>query len=219
MDFLYFPLRHARYEGPFILGRTFLQATHIIVDYDHGYFNLSQASYGGTEQRIVAIGAPDPPKHALPYDPTPGLSTGEYIGIGIGAFLAMVGVVVGLCFLSWKNWWPVPKRSSRGTSGTSKHYEKPELNGEAVPWVEAMGNARIELEAGEKEKAELDTTDNERAVEAMEKERAGLETVEPSHELTGSYELTLMADLNSNQGTVTFRPADSDRSAVNSGQL
>jgi hypothetical protein len=150
----YFPLKRASDDGPFILGRTFLQETHISVDYDYGHFNISQANPGTNKSNIVPI----LPLYTEPIKPTPttGLSTGAYAGIGISA--GIVAGVIGSLWFMWKEWRPFKSQDSGG-EGEVRH-NKPELHGTAVPGV--------------------------LTVEAMERERAELETIERSHEVTGT---------------------------------
>lgn len=158
----YFPLKRASNPHQYILGRAFLQEAHISVDYDNGYFNLSQAKSDGSQPDIVAIGPSTTksfgPPTTKPFGPpttkSSRLSTGAYAGIGVG--IGILAIAMGLLFLSWKRmWWSFKKTGSHNAS--ELHYEKPELHHDAVP-----------------------------RVEAMEKERAELETKEPRHEMTSS---------------------------------
>jgi hypothetical protein len=168
----YFPLKRASDEGPFILGRTFLQDTHISVDYDSGYFNISQTNPEINKANLVPI-LPLNTKdtHTTETTKATGLSTGAYAGIGIGAGVAAIAIVL---LLFWRIGW-LPFKSQDSGGEDEMRYNKPELYGAAIPGVPGVPR-----------------------VEAMERERAELETKEPSHEMTDTqYKQPAIAGLNS----------------------
>jgi hypothetical protein len=166
----YFPLKRASDDGPFTLGRTFLQETHISVDYDYGYFNISQANPGTNEANIVPV----LPLYTEPTKPTQttGLSTGAYAGIGIGA--GVVAVVIGLLLFRWKEWRPFKSQDSGGEDEV--RYNKPELHGAAVPGV-------LRVEAMEGERAELETKERSHEVTGTEVNLPGIARLNSLHEM------------------------------------
>jgi hypothetical protein len=137
----YFPLKRASRPEQYVLGRAFLQETHLIVDYDQGYFTLSQAKGNADGPDLVSL--PTEPADAIA-NRTP--STGTYVRIGTGTLVA--AILVGLLVLAWvKRRWPFKFRRSFESSKTL--HQKPELHDEPVPRVEAMGKERAELETRE----------------------------------------------------------------------
>jgi hypothetical protein len=183
----YFPLKRGSRPNQYVLGRAFLQETHISVDYDGGYFNLSQATPGSDQKNFVAI----TPKPDVP-NRSSRLAPGVYVGIGAGASIFVIAV--GLLALSWtKKWWPFKKATSQKASKT---YEgKAELHHDEILRAEAMDRQLVELTA-EKERGELETTEKERAeLETTGRERAELETTEPTHEVACSIDLNEVHEL------------------------
>ena len=57
----YFPLKRAKHETQYTLGRVFLQEAYVIADYEQRNFSVSQALFPPTSvsQRIIAIEAPE----------------------------------------------------------------------------------------------------------------------------------------------------------------
>lgn len=144
----YFPLK--RSSGTNMLGRAFLQETHISVDYERGYFNLSQSTpwTNQTEDLVTIVNTTwDKAVDPGPSGDFVGISAGAYAGIVLGVTVAVIALAL---ILSWrKKWWPFRSRQ-KGQEGPDRHdYEKAELHGAAVPWVEAMGQERAELQTQE----------------------------------------------------------------------
>lgn len=142
----YFPLKRA--TGTYILGRTFLQDTHITVDYGRGNFTLSQgAPWTGQAEEIITILSPS--KEDIPATGSTGtrLSNEAYGGIGVAIFLV---IAIGLLYCWRTKRWPFSPQNAEHTSAARQEYEKAELHGTAVPWVEAMGEERAELETEER---------------------------------------------------------------------
>tara|TARA_R110002003_G_scaffold121_21_gene10817 strand:+ start:3533 stop:4450 length:918 start_codon:yes stop_codon:yes gene_type:complete len=137
----YFPLKRASRSDQYVLGRAFLQETHLSVDYDTKYFNLSQAKFSGNDTNLVRI---RPQPATIPQPST--LSSGAYAGIGIGSAVFIL-LLVYLLF-AWRKAWR-PFTPQRSFEARLTKYEKPELHDKAVPRVEAMEKERIELEAKE----------------------------------------------------------------------
>jgi hypothetical protein len=172
----YFPLKRATSPSQYVLGRAFLQETHLIVDYDRANFSVSQAySSGGTGTtgQILPIhdvtyvplsgsgASPRPSSSSLPNALSPGLSTGAYAGIGVG--LCFLGILVAGLLLSWKKKWLFFRKNGQATPGS-------------------IGKAELHA---------VDITMDIPRVEAMGKEHAELETVEPKHEVVGTVLLAI----------------------------
>jgi hypothetical protein len=154
----YFPLRRAANETQYTLGRTFLQEAYLTVDYERGNFSIAQTRWDGGEKEIVAI---DPPTNRTE---TPGRSKGSGsgkrvplavpIGVGIGAFVALLMGVVVL-------WWVLRKHRRKKKEASEQEDqsndipEKPELD----------GVMRVEVAEGP-DPPEVDELDGEVIVEA-----------------------------------------------------
>jgi hypothetical protein len=105
----YFPLRRAKNETQYTIGRTFFQEAYISIDYETQKFNVSQRSWDQkADPHIVAI----PPYTASEGPRYPGVSSNSstsggvsggivaVIAVGIAVFIAIVSVA--LFFLFWK---------------------------------------------------------------------------------------------------------------------
>jgi hypothetical protein len=148
----YFPLKRASNPDQYILGRTFLQETHISVDYESSYFNLSQAVFNHENEKLERFTIP--PSSAnndsqAPASDDRGLSSGTYAGIGVSA--GMAAIIVATVLLLWsKRWWPFNGILNWDEEIEGKdQYIKGELHGETVAMAEAMGKERVELDAKE----------------------------------------------------------------------
>ena len=91
----YFPLKQAQNHSQYTLGRAFLQDAYVIADYDRSNFSVSQTVFpnGSNTQQIVAIHRPGdmlPPTHRKT------LSTGEIVGIAIGAVVSSCIIVAAI---------------------------------------------------------------------------------------------------------------------------
>jgi hypothetical protein len=144
----YFPLK--RSSSVYMLGRTFLQENHISVDYERGYFDLSQsAPWTNRIEDLVSIISTTRNKagDTRLSGNSRGMSPEVYAGIALGIVLAIIAIA---SMISWeRKWWPF-RSLRKGQKGTSRRdYEKAELHGIAVPWVEVMGQERTELQARE----------------------------------------------------------------------
>ncbi|KAF2743417.1 hypothetical protein M011DRAFT_220978 [Sporormia fimetaria CBS 119925] len=150
----YFPLRRAPGPDFYMLGRTFLQATHVTVDFERRNFNLSEASVIGGSSSIVAIPSLEKERAEAPITTPPttesnGLSSAAYAGIGIAT--GVVALIVAAVFVfAWrKKRWFFAKKVVQAP----REYEKAEMHGDCVPIhvvVEAMGKECVELETVEK---------------------------------------------------------------------
>jgi hypothetical protein len=171
----YFPLKRANNPVQYMLGRVFLQEVYLIVDYERGNFSLSQAYSTGGSGYIYPI-------YNTTFNPsstsasttnntnfgkegakTARMSSGAYAGIGVS--IGTIVLTVASVLLAWKKGWSMFRKNA----SIPDPIEKAELHGEHKPWIEAMGNERIELPG-------------KLAVEAMEREITELETVEVCQE-------------------------------------
>ncbi|KAK2589771.1 hypothetical protein QQS21_012552 [Conoideocrella luteorostrata] len=93
----YFTLRRAP-TNTFIIGNAFLQESYLITTYDSGTFSVHQARFPSDPIAGAQVqGIKQPPNSQLPPPPDPnaskGLSTGEMVGIAVGA-VAFFSVLV-----------------------------------------------------------------------------------------------------------------------------
>jgi hypothetical protein len=93
----YFPLKRAAAEGPFILGRAFMQAAYMIMNYETAQFSIHEAvfpSNPATNLSLVTI-APSPnspyPKYTEPTK-SKGLTIPQIAGMVVG--IVLVGSIV-----------------------------------------------------------------------------------------------------------------------------
>jgi hypothetical protein len=146
----YFPLKRASNPDQYMLGRTFLQETHISVDYDAAYFNISQAVFNHGNQKLEYFMVPQKSaNHTIEsYDGAHGrLSKGAYAGLGVSLGMAAL-IVASILFLRSKRWWPFKTPSNLNDENEGNYpYMKGELHGEAIARSEASGKERLELEA------------------------------------------------------------------------
>ncbi|KAI4141150.1 MAG: hypothetical protein LQ341_003589 [Variospora aurantia] len=146
----YFPLRRAKDESQYTIGRVFLQEAFILVDYDHSSFSILQAQYtSGTPSRIVATDtttgtditssnndgtSDDPALVKTTSQPSHGIGTGAIAGIAVGIVVLAVAVI-GFCL--WR-------RRLRRSKRVNNVQGKAELPGESKPrgLDEAFGEKR-----------------------------------------------------------------------------
>ncbi|KAL2173844.1 aspartic peptidase domain-containing protein [Thermothelomyces heterothallicus CBS 202.75] len=104
----YFPLKRSTKEvnnNQYIIGRTFLQEAYIITSYDRGTFSVHQALFpqnSTNNYTLEEITRPiDSPYPKYESDPSPseGLSTGQTVGIVVGAFIigSIAALVLWFC--------------------------------------------------------------------------------------------------------------------------
>ncbi|KAL8646490.1 MAG: hypothetical protein Q9226_006829 [Calogaya cf. arnoldii] len=137
----YFPLRRAKDETQFTLGRAFLQEAFITVDYDHKSFSISQAQYTqGQPSRIVLTSAEEV-KNGETTDSTsesPSLtktSSQKSGGIGTGAIAGIAAAVVILALLAgaYCLWRFKLKKSSKPKDNTKGKAELEDNNNNNEP--------------------------------------------------------------------------------------
>jgi hypothetical protein len=107
----YFPIRRAKNENQYTLGRAFLQQAYLIVDYERGNFTVNQAVFPNPmpDPDIVTIYPSDyqPPSTDTGADSSSssgsssgGLSTGAIAGIAVAiAALALLAAVAAVLYL------------------------------------------------------------------------------------------------------------------------
>jgi len=93
----YFPLKRAKDEKMYTLGRAFLQEAYIVTDFDRGNFSVHQAVYPGVDQIVKIINPKDVPKETAT-DKGKSLSTGAMAGIAVGAGVVVVAALIGIFF-------------------------------------------------------------------------------------------------------------------------
>jgi hypothetical protein len=105
----YFPLRRAANETQYTLGRTFLQESYLVVDWERFNFSVYQASWTlGGSQQLVPIISPTLTNETNPASSTQNnssaghLSTGGIIGLAIGIGLTVALVAFGAVWWFWR---------------------------------------------------------------------------------------------------------------------
>ncbi|KAF2850951.1 acid protease [Plenodomus tracheiphilus IPT5] len=91
----YFPIRRAANSTQYVLGRTLLQESYLIVDYERANFSLAQAAWPDPlpASNIITINPP-PSQGSSASSSSSTLSTGAIIGIAIGAsFLILLALL------------------------------------------------------------------------------------------------------------------------------
>lgn len=164
----YFPLRKAANESQYTIGRSFLQETYLLVDYDRNSFSVYQAKFpNDTTINITNIIMPQYSnnKTTAGTGGTPtkgGLSKGALVGVAVGASAVVATVVIGVFWLCMrrrnrntpvagnedltkikkKSWFA---RFSHWLFGTSKSDPLPEIDGECASRPELIGTPLNEL--------------------------------------------------------------------------
>ena len=104
----YFPIRRAPDEGPYKLGRAFLQEAYMIVDYERSNFSIHQGRFSVPmpEHDMVTINSPRQNNLSNSTDESPKkafhakFSTSSIIGttIGLTAITALFAMMIFFCF-------------------------------------------------------------------------------------------------------------------------
>lgn len=89
----YFPLQRAANDTQYTLGRTFLQETYLIVDWERSNFSLSQCLFdpGNSQEKLISIKS----VNATSTSQDAASSNTKTIGIGVGVAVAVVLLVGG----------------------------------------------------------------------------------------------------------------------------
>ncbi|KAL7949922.1 acid protease [Trichoderma barbatum] len=115
----YFALRRSNDDSAIIIGRSFLQEAYLITRYDEAVFSVHQAKFPQrpiADANLMAIKQPN----NSPYPPPPKqtgnkLSTGQMVGIVVGAILLCLFCLVSICYLCRRR-----KPREKGDEATSK---------------------------------------------------------------------------------------------------
>ena len=149
-DTRYFPLRRARNDSQYTLGRTFFQEAYVIADYERSKFSVHQAAFpDNTQQSIKAI-TPLPgtsPSTNPPPASSPSLSTGTIVAIPVVTTI-IVFALISLAFWTRKRWLPRIRKRLRSYKNLPKeHARMPELHQDSlVPPGEVSGITRLPSE-------------------------------------------------------------------------
>lgn len=170
----YFPLRKAANESQYTIGRSFLQETYLLVDYDRETFSVYQAKFlNDTTLNLTNVIMPQNSDNKTltsgPGTPTKGgLSKGALVGIAVGASAVVATVVIGVFWICMRrrNRSPPPATGSEDSNkieenkkkkkswwatfsqwlfGTSKPDPLPEIDGESTSRPELTGTPLNEL--------------------------------------------------------------------------
>ena len=101
----YFPLRKAANSTQYTIGRSFLQETYLIVDYERNNFSISQATFSLDaleDKNLIDITRPS--NSTLPgpqITKSSSMSKGEIAGVAVGAAVALALLVV-ICVLGFR---------------------------------------------------------------------------------------------------------------------
>lgn len=120
----YFMLRRA-INDIFVIGRSFLQETYLVTKFDETVFPVHQALFPVNPERdakLVPIKRPSNSPYPPPPKPDPrkGLTTGQMVGIAVGAALLCALVLAGYCCYR-------RRRRSRRVTDTDKADDKDSL--------------------------------------------------------------------------------------------
>lgn len=95
----YFPIRRATRDNQFVFGRTFLQESYLVVDWERQNFSISACNWDMKEKNIVPITSPKYTGEQKQKSSS-GLGTGAVIGIALGVGFALVFLIVA-AFVVW----------------------------------------------------------------------------------------------------------------------
>lgn len=124
----YFPLKRAANDTQYTLGRTILQETYMIADYERGALSLFPAIFSDSsiEQNLVPINPVDDVSGSTitQVNPHGGLSRTAIIGIVVGSIVIVILVAAGAIFCMRRR---TDKKVEQAISKASDPWEKPEL--------------------------------------------------------------------------------------------
>ncbi|KAK3677045.1 hypothetical protein LTR78_003250 [Recurvomyces mirabilis] len=95
--YLYFPLRQAKNESQYTIGRVFLQEAYIVVNWDNATITIGQAVAQNSTTSVQPIIAPSPnPATNGSASPAPAPPAVQHHGISTGAIAGIVIVIIAL---------------------------------------------------------------------------------------------------------------------------
>jgi Eukaryotic aspartyl protease len=123
----YFPLKQAANNTQYILGRTFLQETYMIADYDRPALSLFPALFpdASLPLHLVTIFPPEDVAGKKGNH----LSRATTVGIIAGGIILVLLLAGGAFFCLRRHW---PKRTRKSISEVSNYGDKPELAGNGI---------------------------------------------------------------------------------------
>jgi hypothetical protein len=99
----YFPIRQAKEDNQFVLGRTFLQEAYLIVDWERQNFSVSACSWTyGENSNLQSIISPQFVSEQPSTTGGSRLSTGAIIGIAIAGGFSFAMVIFGIGWWFWR---------------------------------------------------------------------------------------------------------------------
>ncbi|KAI4214913.1 MAG: hypothetical protein LQ351_002626 [Letrouitia transgressa] len=114
----YFPLRRAKNDTQFTLGRTFMQETYLIVDYERNNFSVYQAKFASNavlKRTLVDISRPRNSTLKGPGELHGSrLNTRSLVGIAIGASVALLSLIA---LIAIYRHWCCFARKNQGEQG------------------------------------------------------------------------------------------------------
>ncbi|KAK8242728.1 aspartic peptidase domain-containing protein [Phyllosticta capitalensis] len=137
----YFAIKQSNDANSVVLGRVFLQETHIFADFDRKFFNLSQTVFDSTaESRVSIVQAPSNATD----DGAAALTAADVTGIVISV-VAALATSCYLAFAKLKGRWPF-----KPPQPVAEEPGKPELDGTGRPCVELSTVDRKEMPCPDK---------------------------------------------------------------------
>lgn len=138
----YFPIRRADNDTQFTLGRTFLQESYLIVDWERANFSVSQCLFDSDNmnQKLVPINSVNTTSNAtVTTGNKKSSNTGEIIGIAVGVAVALV--LIAACSITF---FLLKRRKNRHHKEEEKPKEEEDDESEKV----RQGYAKAELNTG-----------------------------------------------------------------------
>ncbi|KAL6808037.1 acid protease [Trichoderma sp. SZMC 28013] len=115
----YFALRRSENDSAVIIGRSFLQEAYLITKYDEAVFSVHQAKFPQepiADANLIPIKQPNNSPYPGPPKQTGSrLSTGQMVGIAVGAILLCLFCLVSVCYLCRRR-----KSQEKGEETTTK---------------------------------------------------------------------------------------------------
>jgi hypothetical protein len=149
----YFPLRRAENDTQYTLGRTFLQETHLIVDYERGNFTVRPCVWTSNPEYIVTIPSINTTSSTGGNSSTPtsdggssqtttpatsqSLSTGALAGIAIGAVVIVAAILGGIYYYVFYRPRRLQLKSAElaGTGVRPSSKDRAEVGDDSKSWV------------------------------------------------------------------------------------